>query len=52
MVKIVIQSSTCETVINNIQPEDLEFWERMLNGALISGEARIIDLDTDKPQIA
>lgn len=46
MMKIVIQNQDCETVINNIQPEDLIFWQDLLDKPWLEGRVKIIDLDT------
>lgn len=47
MLKIVIQNPTSETIINNVYPDELPFWEALLNGA-VKGEIKIIDLDPEK----
>jgi hypothetical protein len=52
MIKIIIQNQACETVINNVQPEDLDFWRELLNGALQRGQVQIIDLSSGRHQAA
>lgn len=47
MMKILIQNQTCETVINNIEPEDMDFWRGVLNEALLRGEVQIVDSDSE-----
>ncbi len=42
MLKIVIQNPTSETIINNVYPEELEFWKNLLDGA-VRGEIKILD---------
>ena len=50
MLKIVIQNPTSETIINNVYPDELPFWEALLNGA-VKGEIKVIDLDPETPQL-
>jgi len=45
MLKIVIQNPDSETVINNIWPDQVEFWTDLLNGA-VQGEIRVLDADS------
>jgi hypothetical protein len=52
MVKIVIQSNSCETIINNVHLEDLDFWEEMLRDAMQRGEVQVIELTTNQHQAA
>ena len=49
MLKIVIQNPASETIINNITPEELDFWKALLDGA-VRGE--IIVLDDGNRQVA
>ena len=42
MLKIVIQNPSSETIINNVYPEELEFWKNLLDGA-VRGEIKILD---------
>lgn len=42
MLKIVIQNPSSETIINNIYPDELEFWRNLLDGA-VQGEIKILD---------
>lgn len=51
MLKIVIQNPNSETVINNIHPDELEFWCTLLDGA-VEGDIRIVDLDGNDYQAA
>lgn len=43
MLKIVIQNPSSETVINNVCPDELEFWRNLLDGA-VQGEIKVIDV--------
>lgn len=52
MVKIIIQSASCETIINNIHLEDLDFWEEMLKDAMLRGEVQIINVGSNGHQAA
>jgi hypothetical protein len=45
MLKIVIQNPTSETIINNVYPEELEFWRNLLDGA-VRGEIKVLDADS------
>ena len=45
MLKIVIQNPTSETIINNVYPEELEFWRNLLDGA-VRGEIKILNADS------
>jgi hypothetical protein len=45
MLKIIIQNPTSETVINNVYPDELDFWRDLLDGA-VRGEIRIVDMDS------
>lgn len=51
MLKIVIQNPSSETVINNVHPEELEFWRKLLDGA-VRGEIKVLDADGRESQIA
>jgi hypothetical protein len=42
MLKIVIQNPHSETVINNVHPEELDFWRELLDGA-VRGEIKVVD---------
>lgn len=42
MLKIVIQNPTSETVINNVDPDELDFWTELLEGA-VQGEIKVFD---------
>jgi len=44
MLKIVIQNPSSETVINNVHPEELEFWRDLLEGA-VQGDIKVFNLD-------
>lgn len=46
MFKIVIQNPSSETIINNVHPEELDFWRELLNGA-VRGEIRILDVSPE-----
>ena len=50
MLKIVIQNPSSETIINNVFPDELDFWKELLDGA-VRGEIKIIDQDSGR-QIA
>lgn len=52
MVKIVIQNRASETVINNVQNEDMAFWSELLHSAMLRGEVQIVDLGTDIHRVA
>jgi hypothetical protein len=45
MLKIVIQNPSSETIINNVWPDQLEFWTDLLDGA-VQGEIKILDMDS------
>ncbi|HEY9745503.1 MAG TPA: hypothetical protein V6C99_04740 [Oculatellaceae cyanobacterium] len=45
MLKIVIQNPSSETVINNVWPEQLDFWHDLLDGA-VQGEIRVLDAES------
>lgn len=45
MLKIVIQNPASETVINNVFPDELDFWKNLLDGA-VRGEIKILDADS------
>jgi hypothetical protein len=45
MLKIVIQNPSSETIINNVCPDELEFWKNLLDGA-VRGEIKIFDADS------
>lgn len=45
MLKIVIQNPSSETIINNVWPEQLEFWKELLDGA-VRGEIKVIEADS------
>jgi hypothetical protein len=42
MLKIVIQNPSCETVINNVFPDELDFWKNLLEGT-VCGEVKVLD---------
>lgn len=42
MLKIVIQNPSSETVINNVFPDELDFWRNLLGGA-VCGEVKVLD---------
>jgi hypothetical protein len=44
MLKIVIQNPTSETVINNVHPDELEFWNQLLEG-VVQGEIKVFDAE-------
>lgn len=46
MLKIVIQNPSSETIINNVFPEELEFWKDLLDGAAVRGEIKVIDTNS------
>jgi hypothetical protein len=48
MLKIVIQNPSCETVINNVCPDELPFWKALLDGA-IQGEVKVLDQANGSP---
>ncbi|MEB3286705.1 MAG: hypothetical protein VKJ04_04320 [Vampirovibrionales bacterium] len=50
MLRIVIQNPSSETVINNVFPDELDFWKSLLDGAVL-GEIKVIDQDSGR-QIA
>lgn len=43
MLKIIIQNPTSETIINNVYPDELDFWRDLLDGA-VRGEIKVIDM--------
>ena len=43
MLKIVIRNPHSETVINNVYPEELDFWKELLDGA-VRGDIQVIDV--------
>lgn len=43
MLKIVIRNTKSETVINNVYPEELEFWKELLDGS-VRGDIKVIDV--------
>jgi hypothetical protein len=45
MLKIVIQNPSSETIINNVWPEQLEFWKDLLDGA-VQGEIKILEAES------
>jgi len=45
MLKIVIQNPSSETIINNVYPDELDFWTDLLEGA-VQGEIKIFDVDS------
>ncbi len=45
MLKIVIQNPSSETIINNVSPDDLDFWQDLLEGA-VRGDIRIVDMES------
>jgi hypothetical protein len=47
MLKIVIQNPSSETVINNVFPDELEFWKNLLDGA-VHGKIKILEADSGK----
>lgn len=55
MYKIVIQTQDSETVINNVQPEDLAFWRELLEESISLGKIlnlEFIDLSSTPNQAA
>lgn len=44
MLKIVIQNPSSETIINNVYPEELEFWRNLLDGA-VQGDIKVFNID-------
>jgi hypothetical protein len=44
MLKIVIQNPSSETIINNVYPEELEFWRDLLEGA-VQGDIKVFNID-------
>ncbi|HEY9685390.1 MAG TPA: hypothetical protein V6C52_00285 [Coleofasciculaceae cyanobacterium] len=51
MLKIVIQNPSSETIINNVCPDELDFWKDLLDGA-VRGEIKIFDADGQEYQVA
>ena len=47
MLKIIIQNPSSETVINNVYPDELDFWRDLLDGA-VRGEIRVVDMTSGK----
>ncbi len=47
MFKIIIQNPNSETVINNVYPEQVPFWESILEG-VVQGEIYFESLDGQK----
>ncbi|MGE0199595.1 MAG: hypothetical protein AB7P76_01365 [Candidatus Melainabacteria bacterium] len=47
MLKIVIQNPDSETVINNVWPDALPFWEALLDQA-VRGDIHIVALDGEE----
>jgi len=45
MLKIVIQNPSSETIINNVYPEELDFWRNLLDGA-VKGDIKVFDTDS------
>ena len=45
MLKIVIQNTSSETIINNVWPDQLDFWKSLLDGA-VQGEIKVLDADS------
>ena len=45
MLKIVIQNPSSETIINNVYPEELDFWRTLLDGA-VKGDIKVFDTDS------
>ncbi len=43
MLKIIIENPSSETIINNVCPDELDFWRDLLDGA-VRGNIRIIDV--------
>ena len=45
MLKIIIQNPSSETVINNVYPDELDFWQDLLKDA-VQGEIHVFDLES------
>lgn len=45
MLKIVIQNPCSETIINNVWPEQLDFWTSLLDGA-VKGEIKVLEAES------
>lgn len=45
MLKIVIQNPSSETIINNVCPDELAFWQDLLKGA-VRGEIKVFDAES------
>lgn len=43
--KIILQNQTRQTVINNVQPEDLAFWKAQLHDAFLRNEVQLVETD-------
>jgi len=43
MLKIIIENPSSETIINNVFPDELDFWRELLEGA-VRGNIRVVDM--------
>ncbi|MBY0449279.1 MAG: hypothetical protein K2X01_01465 [Cyanobacteria bacterium] len=41
--QIIIQNPTSNTVIHNVHPDELHFWQNLLSESNIRGDVQIID---------